>query len=171
MIDWASDTFKALIAAAALWVSAYCRKQAIPLLNSIKKLSVVVNRVDDLELKVSIIDSRALALIETDANPIFVTDVDGNLIHANIEWLELTGFTDLDHAKGKGYMEAIPDDYIVPLEKILKRHSKHETSFECVLIFQHIKTKVRNTRLCRSEPIHDKNKVLLGSIGRLYKII
>lgn len=167
MIDWASDTFKLLIGAVALWIARFLKKKAIPLWNDLQKLTVVVSRVNALELNVSKIDARQLALIETDVNPIFVTDTESNVLYVNMSWLAMTGIMDVDHAKGKGYMQAIPDDCMIDFEKLVDRYLKHDSSFEGFIIFQHIKTGVRVKTLCRSEPMYDINKLLLGSIGRL----
>lgn len=167
MIDWAPDTFRLLIGAAALWLLKQIKNKATPIYKAIKKLSEVVNRVNDLEIKVSGIDARALILIETDPDPIFVTDVQGNLIKANMSWLVLTGFSDIEHAQGKNYLQAIPVDFLSELEKLSERLIKHQASFEGVIPFQNIKTGVVVKMICRSEPMYDLNKVLLGTLGRL----
>lgn len=167
MIDWAADTFKALIAASALWIAAYLRKRIIPFSLAFQKLIVIVTRVDKLEIKISEIDARALILIETDPDPIFITDTHGNLTKANMSWLVLTGFSDIEHAQGKNYLQAIPDDFLPELEKISNRLEKHQASFEGIIHFKNIKTGELSKRICRSEPMYDLNKVLIGTIGRL----
>ena len=167
MIDWAPYTFRLLIGAAALWLLKQMKNKATPIYKAIKKLSEVVNRVDALELKISIVDAKQLALIEMDPDPIFITDNESNVLYVNMSWLAMTGIRDVDHAKGKGYMQAIAIDYLPEFEKLVTRYLKHDSSFEGYIFFQHILTKEIIKTLCRSEPIYDVNKVLLGSIGRL----
>lgn len=167
MIDWASDTFKALIAAVALWIAAYVRKKIVPLAKALHKITMVVERVDKLDTKVSEMDARQLALIQTDPNPVFVTDVKGNLIDVNMSWLAMTGFSDIEHARGKSYIQAIPDDFVPTLEKLSERFEKSESSFEGLIPFKNIKTGQRIETICRSEPMYDLNKVFIGTIGRL----
>ena len=167
MVDWASDTFKALIAASALWLASYTKKKIIPLYYALMRIKHVSERVDMLEIKVSVMDARQIALMNTDPNPVFTTDIKGGLTFANMAWLAAMGYSDLNHAKGKGYMQAIPEEHREMVEKLTETQITHLASFEGIIPFQHIKTLVRFKAMCRTEPLLDKDNIWIGTIGRL----
>jgi PAS domain S-box-containing protein len=165
--EWAADTFKALILVAATWAANYARKKFIPFLKAIKRIVKVSDRVDALEVEVSIIESRLRAALHTDPNPAFIVDAKTDLIYANPAWGEMTGFSNIQDAYGKGYLKAIPPEDRDSIERDGERFAEHPSSYEGDVRFRHIKTKQIISTIVRSELVYDKNGELIQTIGRI----
>ncbi len=161
------ETFKALLILAAGWIGRTIWKSIFPFIIIARKFIKIVDRVDVLEIKVSVIDARQFALIKSDPNPVFITDSKGALIYANMSWVSMTGFSDVEHALGKGWAQAIPEEDIEMLEKLSERYEGHPSSFEGVVRFKNLKTGDIIKTMCRSEPMKDNNGTPIGTIGRL----
>ena len=167
MIDWASDTFKALIAAAALWLASYIRKKIVPVFKALLRIAQVVERVDEIENDVWIVKSKQRAIMATDPNPTYITDCNSDLIYANPAWAEMAGFNSVEDAYGKGYLRAIPNEDVEPLEQMAERQVKHPFSFEGHIRFKNIRTGEIVNTICRSELVFNKDGKWIRTIGRL----
>ena len=166
-LDYASDTFKGLLLLASGWLAKKFYNTIVPTFKAIGEILKIVDRVDALENKVSGIDARSLALMKTDPNPVFVTDTKGGLSYANMSWLAAMGYSDLEHAKGMNWLQAIPEEHRPRMEKLSEQQLVHRSSYEGTIPFQNIKTLVKFKAICRSEPLFDEDKIWLGTIGRL----
>lgn len=165
--EWAADTFKALIVIAATWLANYFRKKTIPFITAVGRIIKVSDRVDLLELELSIIGNRQMAVIHADPNPVFIVNEKTDLVYANPAWVAMTGFSDAKDAYGKGYLKAIPPEDREMVEKDGERFAEHPSSYEGEVTFRNIKTKLIIKTLCRSELVHDKDGKLVQTIGRL----
>lgn len=159
----ASDIFKALLILAATWVARYLS----PFFKAVRKITKVSDRVDELENKVYILDSKLAAGFHTAVDPVFIVDVKGDLVYANPAWQDLTEFSNVQDAYGKGYLRAIPPDDRDSIEEQSERLILHPGSIEMNVIFLTIRTKIIVNTLCRSEPFKNKEGFVVGTLGRL----
>ena len=163
----ASDIFKALLILAATWVARYFAKVFLPFTKAIRKIAKVSDRVDELENKVFILDSKLAAGFHTAVDPVFIVDLKGDLIYANPAWQDFTEFSNVKDAYGKGYLRAIPPDDRDSIEEQSERLLLHPGSIEMNVRFLTIRTKIIVNTLCRSEPFKNKEGIVVGTLGRL----
>lgn len=166
--DWAIDSFKAGILVLLTWGTNYLRKKALPFLKEFRRFLKLTEIVDRIDNEVGVLKSKQMASLHTDVHPIFIMNNEGEMIYANPAWCDMTGFTNVKDAYGKGYLKAIPPEDIEMIEKQNERLVEHPSSYEGEIRFRHIKTKEIINTICRSELVHGRNEVLVETVGRLF---
>lgn len=168
--DWAIDTFKGLIVAGVTWTVIYLKKQAKPLLKSLKKFSKLVDTTDEIKSKVAILESKQVAMWDVIKDPLYTVNDKGEVDYANNAWARMGGLSDPRDGFGFGYMQMIPDEDKDKIEKLSERITEHPSPFEGIVRFQNRQTGKIITTECRTALIYDIDKKVIATIGRLYII-
>ena len=168
--DWAIDTFKGLIVAGSTWTVIYLRKQAKPLLKTLKKFSKLVETTDELKAKLAVIDSKQVGMWDIIKDPLYTINEKGEVDYANTAWAKMGGLSDVRDGFGFGYMQMIPDEDKDRVEEIAERIIAHPSPFEGIIRFQNKQTGDIITTECRTALIYNIDKKVIGTIGRLYII-
>lgn len=168
--DWAIDTFKGLIVAAITWVVIHLRKQAKPLIKSLKKLSKIIETTEELRNRVAVLESEKQALYDIIKDPLFVLKPNGEVKYANNAYAKEFGFHDPRDAYGFGYMAIIPDEDREKIERQSEQSTEHPSPFEGQIRFKHRQTGAIIITECRTALFFDTDNKLIGTLGRLYII-
>lgn len=157
------------------WIANYIRPKIVPWMKERLRTWKNTERIDALEAEIKVIrvrlhiaESKQMAALHTAPDPIFIMNPGGELVYANPAWGLMTGFTNIEDAYGKGYMQAIPPHDRDEIEKQNERLVEHPGSFEGEIRFRHLRTKDIINTICRSEPVHDDKEKVIETIGRLY---
>lgn len=168
--EWAIDTFKVLLVSAITWVVIYLRKQAKPLLKSIKKLSKIIETVDELKNKAAILESKQEGMYDIIREPLFILNEKAEMIYANNAYAKTFGLHDPRDAYGMSWMDLIPEANRVRISQLTELKIAHPSSYDDDVEFEHKITGYIITAQCRTALIFDDDKKFKGTIGRLYVI-
>ena len=168
--DWAIDTFKGLIVAGVTWTVIYLRKQAKPLIKSLRKFSKLVELTDELKSKIAVLESKQVAAWDILKDPLYTVNIKGEVDYANTSWAKMGGLSDPRDGFGFGYMQMIPDEDKDRVEKLAERITEHPSPFEGIIRFYNKQTGKIIITECRTALVYDLEKKVIGTIGRLYII-
>lgn len=165
--DWAVDTFKALLAAAAMWIANWLRKNAIPYMKELQRYKTLLDRVERLEIELSIEKSKGMAGLYVDPAPVFITNMKGEVIFVNPAWLEMTGLPSEKDAIGFGFMKVIPQEDREALEYQAELLMQHPGTWVGTVRFKHWKSKQIINTTCVTEVVHDRDGRFIETVGKL----
>lgn len=168
MDDWkaqvAEKTFIGALALAGAWLV----KKSKPAWKWAVRQSSIGDRIEKLEIDLSIERSSRLAALKAATDPVYVIDPTGNMTFANPAFMAMTGFSSVEDAYGVGFLQAIHPDDIKQVKMIEEDLIKHPSSIEKNVRWVHRKTGEVTHTICRSELIKDKNGVLIERLGRIF---
>ena len=126
--------------------------------------------VEKLETRIAVDENMIKALLDNSKTAAFMLDKNFELNYVNSTWMGKFGFTNDEEAFGVGFLRAIPESYIVKMERQMKNSREHPGRFSEPVFFRHVKTGVEFWMLCMSTPIYDYKGKVHGTLGFLYEI-
>ncbi len=155
--DWAIDSFKGGIGAVTIWAAnryrkplyAWVKKQ----INLNKEVSEQKLRIEALEIRDSISDSKFMAYVHTDPTAVFITNAKREVIYVNPAWVKLIGYRDPESSYGYRFFDAIHPDDVAHMREVQQELINHPSGFEGNIRFVHRETKETINTFCISDLI------------------
>ncbi len=167
--DW-SDTFKTAIIAALGWVGQRTVKKLKPAWVLLKKFINLAQTTDQISYTVSLLKNQQLALFHIDKDPIFITNLKGEVTYVNPAFLDLTGFENAEESYGFGYTSAIHPDSRAEHEKLRAELVLHPSPYHGYIKLRNKKTGKVILTVCRTKLVYNLKNELVETIGRIYII-
>ncbi len=173
-----SSVTKTLLGAAGALIAIYWKKNVGSITKSIRQffkrgatilslqstISELEKRCKENTRQIFISNGKQMSWAYCSPHPMFITNPKGEATFVNPAFLQMTGITTVTDAFHREYINAIHPSHKDFIEDEIDRLVKYPNSFNKEIIFRHIKTFERITTICRSEPIHDNEGVLIETI-------
>lgn len=167
-LDWAIDTFRALISGGVIWIVIYLRKKTIPFYKGAKKFIQLIDLTGKHHEYISLNNSYRKAMWDVLRDPIFTTNNKGEVTYVNPAYAKVMGLNDPRDVFGFNYMALIPKEDKPTIVEESKRLVEHPGTFEGVIKFIHQQSGALITTECRTAPIYNDKGEWQGNLGRLY---
>lgn len=163
------DLLKLGIAGICAWVGNYIRKNAVPFYKQVIILAKLAARVEIMERRIYIAESKQMVILYTSTDPSFITNTKGEVVFVNPAWLDMTGISTANDAYGFGYMQAIPIEDREALREQSEILVDHPGPFSGAVRFKNVRSGDIIDTLCRSEIVRFEG-IPVETVGRLYVI-
>ncbi len=165
-MEWKEKGLETIFGGVVLFLGSFFVKKAKPVWKELRRMSLLTNKVDELNKKAEITEKRLRALLAASSEPSFICNNEGEIIFVNAAWLEMTGMRKESDALGFGFLAVIPDDDIDDTIRDTKFFIDHPSSSELNVRYQHFVTKEIINTIVRAEPLKYDGE-LFETIGRV----
>jgi len=166
--DLQPDIYKAAILGVLALCWKFTRSKFKKGYSFIKRALVNIENIEELILNLHIETQHRKAFLHIAKSPVYILDCEsGDLVWANIAWLELLGFRNFEDAEFMGWMQAIPEEDVDDMFKENERFRKNPSNFNGIVRFRNIETSKIITCKCRNQLIYDINDNPTKAMGIL----